>query len=140
MMRDLGSAVKPVRIIDAKATEHILHRHGMGKMKHIDVDHLWLQDEVKSNRLKILRVKSEHIGMKTLSNKIIRKHATSMVYMDARENSKSGDAMRLWVGKSEQASQSTPHQQKASWETTGHGAANGKTFRFDGQQLAIRRF
>ena len=31
MMCDLGFAVKPVLIIDAKATEHILHQHGIGK-------------------------------------------------------------------------------------------------------------
>ena len=59
-------------------------------MKHIDVAHLWLQDEVKSNRLRVRRVKSEDnladIGTKALSNKIIRKHATSMAYVDAQEN------------------------------------------------------
>ena len=59
MMCDLGFAVKPVLIIDAKATEHILHRHGIGTMQHIDVAHLCLQDEVKSNRLTVRRVKSE---------------------------------------------------------------------------------
>ena len=32
MMRDLGFAVKPVLNIDAKATEHILHRQGSTKM------------------------------------------------------------------------------------------------------------
>ena len=73
MMCDLVFAVKPVLIIDAKATEHILHRHGIGKMKHIDVAHLWLQDEVKSNRLRVRRVKSEDkladIGSKAISNK-----------------------------------------------------------------------
>ena len=37
MMSALGFAMNPVLIIDAKATEHILHRHGIGKMKHIDV-------------------------------------------------------------------------------------------------------
>ena len=85
-------------IIGAKATEHILHRHG-----HIDVAHLWLQDEIKSNRLRVRRVKSEDnladIGTKALSDKIIRKHPTSMEYNDAQENLKSGDAMGLWVGK-----------------------------------------
>ena len=82
MMRDLGFVVKPVLIIDAKATEHILHRRGIGKMKHIDVAHLWLQDEVKSNRFSVRRVKSEDniadTGTEALSNKIIRNHATSM--------------------------------------------------------------
>ena len=37
MMRDLGFAVKPVLNIDAKATEHVLHTRGIGKLKHIDV-------------------------------------------------------------------------------------------------------
>ena len=31
MMCHLGFAVRPVLIIDAKATEHILHRHGIGE-------------------------------------------------------------------------------------------------------------
>ena len=50
MMIDSGFAVEPVLITDAKAAENILHRHGIGRMKHIDVAHLWLQDEVKSDR------------------------------------------------------------------------------------------
>ena len=33
MMRDLGFAVKLVLNIDAQATEHILHRQGIGKLK-----------------------------------------------------------------------------------------------------------
>ena len=59
MMCDLGFAVKPVFIIDARGTEHILHRHLIGKMKRIGVAHLWLQDEVESNRFSVRRVKSE---------------------------------------------------------------------------------
>lgn len=34
-----------------------VHRRGMGRMKNIDVAHLWLQDEVRSNRLTVRRVK-----------------------------------------------------------------------------------
>ena len=58
MMCDLGFAVKPLLIIDAKARDNILHRRGIGKMKHIDEAHLWLQDEVESNRLRVRWVKS----------------------------------------------------------------------------------
>ena len=69
-------------------------------MKHIDVAHLWLQDDVKSNRLRLRRVKSEDnfadIGTKALGIKIIRKHATSMGYTDAQESLKPGVAMGLW--------------------------------------------
>ena len=125
IMRDLGFAVKPVCVVDAKAAEHMLHRHGIGKMKHIDVAHSWLRDELKSNRMKVCRVKSVEnlvaIGTKALSNKITRKHATSMLYIDAQENLKSGDVMGFGVGESERADQSSPAHQKTSFESTsGH--------------------
>ena len=45
-------------------------------MKHIDVAHLWLQDQVESNSLKVRRVKSDDnladIGTKAVSFKVIR--------------------------------------------------------------------
>ena len=43
----------------AKDTEHILHRHGIGRLKHIDVAYLWMQGETRSKRLRVRRVKSE---------------------------------------------------------------------------------
>ena len=79
MMWDSVFPVKPVLVDDAKAKEHILHRHGIDRMQHIDVAHLWLQDEVKSNRLRVRRIKREDnladIGTKAISNKIMRKYA-----------------------------------------------------------------
>ena len=69
MMCDLRIVMKLVIVIDAKATEHILHRQGVRHMKHIDVAQLWLQDDVarlwlqdavRSNRLILPRVDSEH--------------------------------------------------------------------------------
>ena len=96
--------------------------HGIGKMKHTDVAHLWLQDEVKSNWLRVRRVKSDDnladIGTKALSNRIIREHATSMEYVDAQENLRSGDAIELWVDEAEQEDQSRSAQQKTSLEPT----------------------
>ena len=84
MMLDLGFAVKPVLTIDAKATEHILRRHG--KRNTLP----WLLDGVNPNSLKVRSVKSEDnladIGTKALSNNIIGKRAVSMGYVDAREN------------------------------------------------------
>ena len=111
MMCDLGFQVKPLSIIDAKATTHVRQRHGIGKVKHIDEAHLWSQDEVRRTYL-------ADIGTEALSNKITRKHATSMEYIDAQENLKSGDAMAL-VGKSVQADQSSPARQETSSESTG---------------------
>ena len=122
-MCDLGFAVKPVLIIDAKATEPILHRHGIGNVKYIDLAHLWLQDEVKSNRLRVRRVKREdnlaEIWTEALSQRITRKHAMSLEYVDAPEKWTSGDAMELWVDESEQEDLSRSAQQKTSLESTG---------------------
>ena len=78
MMFDLGFEVKPVLAIDAKATEHILHRQGIGKLKHIDVAYLWVQDEIRSQRLQVRRIRSEEnvadLGTKPLSRAVIAKH------------------------------------------------------------------
>ena len=51
LLRDLGCEMKPLLPIDAKATEHIFHRHGIGKLKHIDVAYLWMQDEIAESRV-----------------------------------------------------------------------------------------
>ena len=55
-LRDLGCKMNPVLANDAKATEHILHRTGIGRF---DVAYWWVQDEVRSKRLRVRRVKSE---------------------------------------------------------------------------------
>ena len=59
LLKDLGHEMKTVLAIDEKATENTLHRQGTGRLKHIDVAHLWMQDEVRSKRLRVRRVKSE---------------------------------------------------------------------------------
>ena len=39
--------MKPVLAIDAKASEHFLHGQGIGRLKHMDVAYLWIQDDVR---------------------------------------------------------------------------------------------
>ena len=55
-------------------------------MKHIDVTYLWIQDEVRSRRLQVRRVKSEDniadLGTKPLGKAVIAKHCTAMGYMN----------------------------------------------------------
>ena len=84
LMKDLGYEKKPVLAIDAKAAEHILHRQGIGKLKHIDVAYLWIQDEVRSRRLQVRRVKSEDnladLGTKPLGKAVIAKHCTNGIH------------------------------------------------------------
>ena len=90
MMFDLGFEVKPVLAIDAKATEHILHRQGIGKLKHIDVAYLWVQDEIRSLRIQVRRIRSEEnvadLGTKPLSRAVIAKHCLTLVYMNINDD------------------------------------------------------
>ena len=90
-MRDLGYEKNPVLAIDAKATEHILHRQGIGKLKHIDVAYLWIQDEVRSQRLNVRTVRSEDniadLGTKPLSKAVIAKHCLTMGYVNMSQES-----------------------------------------------------
>ena len=52
-MRDVGYEMDPPVVIKAKETGHILHRRSVGRMIHIGVAHMWLQDEVRSRRLRV---------------------------------------------------------------------------------------
>ena len=82
LLRDLGYEKKPVLAVDAKATEHIPNREGIGKLKHIDAAQLWMQDEIRSKMLRVRRVKNEEnvadLGTKPLSKAVIAKHCLTL--------------------------------------------------------------
>ena len=88
-MADLGYEKNPVLTIDAKATEHILHRQGIGKLKQKEVAYLWVQDEIRSERLRVRRVRSEEnvadLGTKALSKAVIAKHCLTLGYLNMNE-------------------------------------------------------
>ena len=62
--------------IDAKATQGILHRQGLGKMKHIEVQHLWLQSVVKNGKVIVQKIDTKYnpadIGTKALDGERIK--------------------------------------------------------------------
>ena len=82
LLKDLGYEVKPLLATDAKATKHILRRQGIGRLKRIDVADLWMQDEIRSKRLRVRRVKSEanvaDLGTKPLSNAVLATHCFAL--------------------------------------------------------------
>ena len=59
MAKDLGIEMTIELLIDAKATMGIINRQGLGKVRHIEVQHLWLQSAVKEKRIKLSKVSSE---------------------------------------------------------------------------------
>ena len=101
MMCDLGFAVKPMLNMDAKATERILHRQGIGKLKHVDVAYMWVQDEIISQRLRVHRVRSEEnvadLGTKPLSKAVIAKHCVTLGYVNMNSVQQSARSGRQQV-------------------------------------------
>ena len=83
LLRDLGYEMKAVLTLDATATEHILHRQGIGKL--MWPAYLWMQDEIRSKRLRVRSVKSEDyvadLGTKPLSKAVIAKHCLTLGWL-----------------------------------------------------------
>ena len=56
MLKDFGIQL-PIEVqVDANATIGIVHRRGLGKMRHVDVQDLWLQHTVSDERLNIVKI------------------------------------------------------------------------------------
>ena len=139
MMCDLGFAVKPVLAID----EHILHRQGIGKLKHVDVPYLWVQDEIRSQRLRVRRVRSEEnvadLGTKPLSKTVIAKHCLTLGYVNMDEkNVMSGWQVvaMFWDNSSapcdhvQKTASREPQQQKQLQDSQQRQHASGNFFRY----------
>ena len=58
LAKELGWEVKCNLLIDAKATLGMISRRGLGQLRHVEVQHLWIQDTIKSRRITVERVKS----------------------------------------------------------------------------------
>ena len=86
--------------IDAKATEQHSSQTRDRKIEtHRYVAYLWIQDEVRSRRLQVRRVKSEDniadLGTKPLIRAVIAKHCTTMGYVNmSQEDAQMGH--QLW--------------------------------------------
>ena len=55
-LKDFGINVEINLEIDAKATIGIVSRQGLGRLKHVEVHDLWIQEAVKRRRLRIQKI------------------------------------------------------------------------------------
>ena len=55
-LSDWGMPMELVIEVDANATIGMLHRQGIGRLRHIEVQDLWLQQEVKKGRVRLRKV------------------------------------------------------------------------------------
>ena len=53
---DLGSKLELSLCVDSSAAEGLLKKEGLGKAKHIATQWLWVQQEVREQRLRVVKV------------------------------------------------------------------------------------
>lgn len=56
LMADLGWRLRPHLFVDASAAQGMATRQGIGRVRHLDVRFLWLQQTVKSGVLRLSKV------------------------------------------------------------------------------------
>ena len=70
VMKELGWTYGLRVQVDANATIGTLHRRGLGKLRHVEVEELWLQQEISKRRLSVSKIKgienTADIGTKAL--------------------------------------------------------------------------
>ena len=59
MLADLGVEVKIRLRTDASAAKGIASRRGLGKIRHLEVHQLWLQEKVNNREIEVMKVKGE---------------------------------------------------------------------------------
>ena len=56
MLTDLGMKASVTLFTDSSAARGIIHRAGLGKLRHLETGYPWLQAAVNKNRLKVRNV------------------------------------------------------------------------------------
>ena len=56
MLKDLGLKAWATLFTDSSAARGIIHREGLGKLRHLETGYLWLQAAVKNKRLQVRNV------------------------------------------------------------------------------------
>ena len=56
MLKELGLEVGVIVKTDASAAKGIALRRGMGKIRHIEVNQLWVQEKVAEGKVKIVKI------------------------------------------------------------------------------------
>ena len=84
MMADFGEKVVATVCSDASAAIGIAHRLGLGKTRHIEVQYLWIQHEVKEGKLTVKKVGTNNnpadLLTKAMNGEKVMKHMAEMAF------------------------------------------------------------
>ena len=72
MLRDMNISVNIVVCTDSSAAKGIASRRGLGKVRHIELSELWLQDQVARGKMSVVKIAGEDNFSDSLT-----KHATA---------------------------------------------------------------
>jgi hypothetical protein len=82
LIEDLGGTASARLHMDATAARGIVDREGVSKVRHLDVNILWLQEQLARDKVPLLKVlgteNSADLATKHLSQDMIRKHTERM--------------------------------------------------------------
>ena len=82
MFMDFGMQVSGIVKSDASAAIGMVHRQGLGKVRHIEVQYLWIQQEVRHNKLQVHKVGTHEnpadVLTKGLKAETMEKHVKSL--------------------------------------------------------------
>ena len=81
-MRDLGLDTKIRLLTDATTGKAIASRRGLGKVRHIDVSNLWVQEKVKDGEIELIKIKNDFNP-----SDILTKHLAEMPMLQCLESS-----------------------------------------------------
>lgn len=56
MAKEMGRLMKLVIGSDSTAAKLVVHRHGLGRLKHLQIRHLWIQQAVAQRRFKLIKI------------------------------------------------------------------------------------
>ena len=57
MLKDIGIQVSVTLFTDSSAARGIIHRAGLGKLRHLETGYLWLQAAVAGKRMQVRKVR-----------------------------------------------------------------------------------
>ena len=73
MLRDLGRSADLCLRADSSAAIGICQRSGLGRVRHLAVAHLWIQEKIREAEFRLLKV----LGTKNPTSEAIRRPATA---------------------------------------------------------------
>ena len=92
LLDDLGQAVKATLFTDASAAIGIVRRSGLGKLRHLNVRYLWLQDQVRTGQVSLTKVKGTEnpadLVTKNVTAQLVKKHLEELGVSTSRGRAK----------------------------------------------------